>query len=60
MDKELFELKMQAEGSQNFLVLDIPEDCEINEYCCKMLEKNTIAGLLPMRHRILNGCKRLR
>ena len=60
MDKELFELKMQAEGSQNFLVLDIPEDCEINEYCCKMLEKNTIAGLLPMRHQILNGSLRLR
>ena len=45
----------QAQGVQTDLVIELFEGESLIPYCCKMMENNTIPGLLPVRHQILDG-----
>ena len=60
MDNSKYPVTLQTEGSQNYLAIDLPEDAKIIPYCRTMLENNTIPGILPMRHQMIDGRERFR
>lgn len=45
----------QAEGTQNNIVVELFAGESLIPYCCKMMENNSIPGLLPVRHQMLDG-----
>lgn len=55
MDKSNYNIQIQSEGTQNYIVVDMPMGTEVIEYCRKVLEKNKIPGLLTPNYQFLNG-----
>ena len=53
-------ISIQAEGTNNVLVIELQEDEHLVPYCCKVMEQNDIPGLLRMRHQFMDGVVRLR
>lgn len=53
-------ISIQAEGTQNVLVIQLRENEALVPYCCKVMETNHIPGLLRMRHQIVDGTVCLR
>lgn len=53
-------ISIQAEGTNNVLVIELQEGEQLVPYCCKIMESNTIPGLLRMRHQSMDGTVRLR
>lgn len=53
-------IAVRTEGTNNVLVIELQQDETLIPYCVKMMESNTIPGLLPMRHQSMDGVVRLR
>lgn len=53
-------ISIQTEGTNNVLVIELQQGEMLIPYCCKVMERNTISGLLPMRHQMMDGTVRLR
>ena len=53
-------ISIQAEGTTNVLVIELTEGEMLNPYCCKIMERNNIPGLLRMRHQSMDGVISLR
>lgn len=60
MNTSIYEINLQNDGAQNYLVIGLPMSEEIIPYCIHTLEKNQIPGLLPLSYQFLNGETRLR
>jgi hypothetical protein rflaF_01939 len=60
MDKSKYNIQFQSEGTQNYIVVDLPVGTEVIGYCRKVLEKNKIPGLLMSNYQFLNGEIRLK
>ena len=60
MNTSIYEINLQNDGAQNYLVIGLPMNEEIIPYCIHSLEKNQIPGLLPLSYQFLNGETRLR
>ncbi|MDY6307022.1 MAG: DUF6382 domain-containing protein [Oribacterium sp.] len=50
-----YEVNLQNEGGQTFLVINLPEDAEVIPYCMMLVGYNHIPGILPMHQQFMNG-----
>ncbi len=53
-------ISIQTEGTNNVLVIELQPGETLIPYCCKVMERNNIPGLLRMRHQSMDGVIRLR
>ena len=53
-------ISIQTEGTNNVLVIKLQQGETLIPYCCKVMERNNIPGLLRMRHQMMDGVVRLR
>lgn len=53
-------ISIQTEGTNNVLVIELQPGEMLIPYCCKVMERNNIPGLLRMRHQSMDGVIRLR
>lgn len=53
-------ISVQTEGTNNVLVIELQPGETLIPYCCKIMERNNIPGLLRMRHQFMDGVTRLR
>lgn len=53
-------ISIQTEGTNNVLVIELQPGETLIPYCCKIMERNNIPGLLRMRHQSMDGVIRLR
>ena len=50
-----YEIKQEVRGTEQFLVVKQEQEENLNEYLVKMLEYNSIAGILPLKSQNMNG-----
>lgn len=50
-----YAITMEVRGTETFLVLRQEQEEALNEYLVKMLEYNSIAGILPLKSQYMNG-----
>lgn len=50
-----YEITSEVRGTEQFLVVRQEQEKNLNEYLVKMLEYNSIAGILPLKSQNMNG-----
>ncbi len=53
--QQMYEIARETRGAEQFLVVRQGAEEDINRYLLKMLEYNTIAGILPLKSRTIDG-----
>lgn len=60
MEELAHQISIQAEGTSNVLIIELREGEELIPYCRKIMETNSIPGLLRMNHQYMDGVISLR